>query len=302
MLHPEPRPVRRELGDVHPGVRHRHPHPAVAHRGVHGSVRGTHGDRLALPRAGAARHDGAVAAEDPPGSRVSHRCGGPPLRDEGVVPTRLPGLHGPTRAVALTRVTHQRPGVSVVVGARPRRLLPVPALLGRPHPVRARGAVPHPVHVAVVAMVGSRPAGAARATAVVPAVQAEPLRPPRQDAEPGVHRRPALRGGRVPRPRAGSVVRAPRRSRHPRRHDDRDLRGPRRDHDRARRVVRPRRSVRLGDARPADHPLTARAAVPGRQPGRAHRRDAHRARDRGHRRSGDVRRLRRAVVAAPHER
>ena len=178
------------------------------------------------------------------------RCRRPPLRHEGLVHPRLRRLHAPAGAVALARLGHQRHRAAVGHRAPGHGLLPVPPLLGRPHPLRAAVALQGAVHPRDTAgRIDPDITDQARGPAQLPAVQAEPLRLPRRHAEPRLHRRPLRRRGRLPRLRDRAHLRAPRAGGSARGHHGRPLRRPRREHDRARRLVRPRRALRLGHPR-----------------------------------------------------
>src|SRR5258707_1084405 len=80
--------------------------------------------------------------------------------------------------------------------------------LGCTHPLPAARSLPHTQH----GVDGRRRPVADAATAEptdLPVVQAQPLRPPRPDPEPAIHRGPLRRRDLVPRLRAGPVSRTP---------------------------------------------------------------------------------------------
>ena len=100
------------------------------------------------------RRAGALAALAPARRRMPDRCRRSPVRDEGVVRARLRGLHGPSGTVALAGFRRQRARVPLADRQRRRRLLPVPALLGRAHSLRPGRTISQPLHVGV-AVAGS---------------------------------------------------------------------------------------------------------------------------------------------------
>ena len=250
---PQPRPHRLRGRPVLADVRHRHPDPAVAHRAVHREVRDQLGDRVPLPPGRLPPRGDAVAAVADAARRLRDRRRRPPVRHEGLVHPGLRRLHAATWALPLPRFGDQRHRPALDHRAQGPGLLPVPALLGRPHPLRA----PVALQGALLARHGGphrpRHHRQARGTAQLPAVQAEPLRLPRRHAQPGLHRRPLRRRGRLPRLRDRVHLPAPGAGGPPRGHARRPVRRPRREHDRARRLVRPRRTVRLGHPRAAGH-------------------------------------------------
>ena len=209
-LDPESRPDRIGGRPVLPGVRHRHPDPAVTHRPVHRTVRYQHRHRQSLPpgRLSGRVHRVAALAAAPP--RLHHRGGRPPVRHEGLVHQGLRRLHAPARAIPVPRIGDQRHRVPVDHRPRRRGLPPLLALLGRPHPL----CPPVPVQGAVLPPDGrtDRPGHhrQARRTAELSPVQAEPVRLPRVDAQPRLHRRSLRRRSGLPRLRDRSSLRPPR--------------------------------------------------------------------------------------------
>ena len=197
-----------------PDVRHRHPDPAVPHRAVHRAVRHQHGHRLPLP-------PGRLPAR-------GDACGcRPMLRRNGYVTGAVDHLFAmkdwfirgyddymppPGRSRSPGSVINGI-GLPWISRAQGRGLLPVPPLLGRPHPLRAAVAL----QGALLPRHGGpdRPGHhrQARGPAELPAVQAEPLRLPRRHAQPRLHRRPLRRRGGLPRLRDRADLPAPRRPR-----------------------------------------------------------------------------------------